>query len=45
MSANRPLHEPADYKGLKMRIQPSAVIEAEMKALGATPVTLLLRNL
>jgi C4-dicarboxylate-binding protein DctP len=40
MSANRPLHGPADYQGLKMRIQPSAVLEAEMKALGATPVTL-----
>jgi len=40
MSANRPLHVPADYAGLKMRTQPSAVIEAQMKALGATPVTL-----
>jgi C4-dicarboxylate-binding protein DctP len=40
MTANRPLHAPADYQGLKMRIQPSAVLEAEMKVLGATPVTL-----
>jgi C4-dicarboxylate-binding protein DctP len=40
MSADRPLHEPADYKGLKMRVQPTAVIAAEMRALGATPVLL-----
>ena len=37
MSANRPLHEAADFKGLKMRIQSSKVIEAQMKALGANP--------
>jgi C4-dicarboxylate-binding protein DctP len=39
MSANKPLHNPADIKGLKMRVQStSKVLEAEMKALGATPV-------
>ena len=37
MSANRPLRTVDDFKGLKMRIQASKVLEAQMKALGATP--------
>lgn len=37
MSANKPLKTPDDYKGLKMRIQSSKVLEAEMQALGAIP--------
>jgi C4-dicarboxylate-binding protein DctP len=37
MSANRPLHMPADFKGLKMRIQASKVLDTEMRALGAVP--------
>ncbi len=37
MSANRPLHMPEDFRGLKMRIQSSKVLEAQMRALGATP--------
>jgi C4-dicarboxylate-binding protein DctP len=37
MSANRPLHSVEDFKGLKMRIQSSKVLEAQMKALGANP--------
>jgi C4-dicarboxylate-binding protein DctP len=37
MSANKPLHMPADFRGLKMRIQSSKVLDAEMRALGATP--------
>jgi C4-dicarboxylate-binding protein DctP len=37
MSANRPLHMPADFKGLKMRIKSSKVLEAQMRALGALP--------
>src|SRR5205085_4977082 len=37
MSANRPLHMPADFRGLKMRIQSSKVLEAQMRALGAIP--------
>jgi C4-dicarboxylate-binding protein DctP len=37
MSANKPLKKPADFKGLKMRIQSSKVLEAEMRALGALP--------
>jgi C4-dicarboxylate-binding protein DctP len=37
MSANKPLIHPADFKGLKMRIQPSKVLDAQMRALGANP--------
>ena len=37
MSANRKLLKPADYKGLKFRIQSSKVIEAQMRALGVIP--------
>ena len=37
MSANRPLHVPADFRGLKMRIQSSKVLEAQIRALGAIP--------
>jgi C4-dicarboxylate-binding protein DctP len=37
MSANRPLHTPADFNGLKMRIQSSRVLNAQMRALGASP--------
>ena len=40
MSANRPLLAPNDFVGLRMRVQPSAVISAQMRALGARPVTL-----
>ena len=39
MSANKPLHTVADYKGLKMRVQSnSKVLDSEMRTLGATPV-------
>ena len=37
MSANKALRMPADYKGLKMRIQSSKVLGDQMKALGALP--------
>jgi len=37
MSANTPLMTPDDFLGLKMRIQSSKVLEAEMNALGAVP--------
>jgi C4-dicarboxylate-binding protein DctP len=37
MSGNKPLHAVADFKGQKMRIQSSKVLEAEMRALGAIP--------
>lgn len=36
-SANKPLKTPADFKGLKMRVQNSKVLEAQMRALGALP--------
>jgi C4-dicarboxylate-binding protein DctP len=37
MSANKKLISPADYKGLKFRIQSSKVLEAQFRALGAIP--------
>ena len=37
MSANSPLHSTDDFLGLKMRIQSSKVLEAQMNALGAVP--------
>jgi len=37
MTSNRPLHHVADLKGLKLRIQSSKVLEANMRALGAIP--------
>ena len=37
MSANKKLVAPADYKGLKIRIQSSKVLEAQFRALGAIP--------
>ena len=37
MTSNRPLHHVADLKGLKMRIQSSKVLDANMRALGAIP--------
>ncbi|MBI3383125.1 MAG: TRAP transporter substrate-binding protein [Aquabacterium sp.] len=40
MSANKPLKAVEDYKGLKMRIQSSKVLDAEMRALGALPQVL-----
>ena len=36
-SANRPIHTPADMKGLKMRIQSSKVLDEEIRALGGVP--------
>ncbi len=40
MSANRPLHKPEDFRGLKMRIQSSKVLDAQFRALGANPQVL-----
>ena len=37
MSANKPLRMPDDFKGLKMRIQSSKVLDMQMRALGAAP--------
>lgn len=36
-SANKALKNPADFKGLKMRIQSSKVLDSEMRALGVNP--------
>ncbi|HZP93485.1 MAG TPA: TRAP transporter substrate-binding protein [Burkholderiales bacterium] len=36
-SANRPLHTVQDFRGLKMRIQSSKVLEAMIRQLGAVP--------
>lgn len=40
MSANKPLKTPDDYKGLKMRIQSSKVLDAQMRSVGALPQVL-----
>jgi len=40
MSANKPLKSVEDYKGLKMRIQSSKVLDAQMRAVGALPQVL-----
>ena len=37
MSSNKPINMPEDYKGLKMRIQSSEVLDAQMRAVGAIP--------
>ncbi len=37
LSANKPLLVPEDAKGLKFRIQPSDVLEAQFVAIGANP--------
>ncbi|ANT61406.1 C4-dicarboxylate ABC transporter [Salipiger sp. CCB-MM3] len=37
LSANKPLIEPADAKGLKFRVQPSEVLKAQFAALDASP--------
>jgi C4-dicarboxylate-binding protein DctP len=39
-SSNRRMQKPEDLKGLKMRIQSSKVLEAQMRALGALPQVL-----
>ncbi|TDP84595.1 C4-dicarboxylate-binding protein DctP [Aquabacterium commune] len=40
MSANKPLRAVEDYKGLKMRIQSSKVLDAQMRSVGALPQVL-----
>ncbi len=37
MAGNRPMKKPSDFKGMKMRIQSSKVLDAQMRALGALP--------
>ncbi len=38
LSASKPLHTPADAKGLKFRIMSSDVLAAQFEAIGATPL-------
>jgi C4-dicarboxylate-binding protein DctP len=40
MSANKPLKSPGDFRGLKMRIQSSKVLDSEMRSVGAIPQVL-----
>ena len=37
MTANKPLRKPSDFKGMKMRIQSSKVLDAQFRTLGANP--------
>ena len=37
MTANKPLRRVADFRGLKMRIQSSKVLDSQFRALGAVP--------
>ncbi len=37
LSANKPLHEPKDARGLKFRVQASRVLEEQFKAIRANP--------
>ncbi|MFP3541198.1 TRAP transporter substrate-binding protein DctP, partial [Pseudomonas sp. SIMBA_044] len=37
LSANKALHEPKDARGLKFRVQASAVLDEQFKALRAAP--------
>ena len=37
MTANKPLRHVADFRGLKMRIQSSKVLDSQFRALGAVP--------
>lgn len=39
-SANRPLRKPSDLKGLRIRIQPSKVLESQLRSLGALPMNM-----
>ena len=40
ITANRPIRKLADYKGLRIRINSSKVIEAQIRSLGAIPQTM-----
>jgi C4-dicarboxylate-binding protein DctP len=37
LTANKALHKPEDFKGMKIRIQSSKVMDAQFRALGANP--------
>jgi C4-dicarboxylate-binding protein DctP len=40
ITANKPLRKPDDFKGLKIRINSSKVIDAQMRAVGVIPQTM-----
>lgn len=40
ITSNKPLHRLADYKGMKIRINSSKVIEAQMRSIGVMPQTM-----
>ncbi len=40
MTSNKPMVKPSDFRGQKMRIQSSKVLDAQMRALGANPQVL-----
>jgi len=40
MSANKPLKTPEDFRGQKMRIQSSKVLDSQMRSMGANPQSL-----
>ena len=40
MSANKPLRTPADFRGQKMRIQSSKVLDSQMRSVGSMPQVL-----
>jgi C4-dicarboxylate-binding protein DctP len=40
ITSNKPLHKVEDFKGLKIRINSSKVIEAQMRSLGVLPQTM-----
>lgn len=40
ITANRPIHKLADFKGMKIRVNSSKVIEAQTRAIGAIPQTM-----
>jgi C4-dicarboxylate-binding protein DctP len=44
MSANRPLVKPEDMSGLRVRIQPSSVLDRQMRTLGAIPYAMAFSN-
>ncbi|MDB5763862.1 MAG: C4-dicarboxylate-binding periplasmic protein precursor [Herminiimonas sp.] len=40
ITANKPLRKPEDFRGVKIRIQPSKVVDAQFRTLGANPQVL-----
>lgn len=40
ITSNKPIHKLADFRGMKIRVNSSKVIEAQMRAVGALPQTM-----